>query len=203
MIKEACVESFTEARAAQQAGANRIELCENLTVGGTTPSYGTIKVCCQELKIPVAAMIRPRGGNFCYSDDEFRIMKEDIGVCRDLGVEAVVFGLLTKEKKIDIERTCVLVELAQPMHTVFHKAFDETADPFEAIEQLISLGITRILTSGTCETAFEGQEMLRKLIAQVDGRISIVVAGKITSENLEILRELIPATEFHGKRIVN
>lgn len=202
MIKEACVESFSEAMAAQQAGANRVELCENLAVGGTTPSFGTIKHCCQELKIPVAVMIRPRGGDFCYSDAEFSIMKEDIVICRELGAEAVVFGILTPKNNIDVERTRILAELAHPMHTVFHKAFDETADPFKAIDQLINLGISRILTSGTCETAFEGKDILQKLITQANGRITIVAAGKVTSGNLETLANLISTSEFHGKRIV-
>jgi copper homeostasis protein len=202
MVLEACVESFSEAVAAQKAGAGRIELCENLAVGGTTPSYGTIKWCCSHLKIPVVTMIRPRRGDFCYSEDEFRIMQEDIEICKKLGSKAVVFGILTKENKIDIERTRILVELAQPMQTVFHKAFDESEDPFDALEQLIGLGITRILTSGTKSTALEGQEILRKLIAQAAGRITILVCGKVTYGNLNELQELIPAKEFHGKRVV-
>jgi copper homeostasis protein len=202
MILEACVESYSEAIAFQLAGAGRIELCENLFVGGTTPSYGTIKMCCNNLKIPVATMIRPRGGDFCYSDDEFSIMQEDVKVCKALGSQGVVFGLLTKENKIDVERTKILANLAGSMQTVFHKAFDEVNDPFEALEQLIEIGITRILTSGTKETAFEGQEILRKLIKQAAGRITILVAGKVTFESLEQLQEIIPASEFHGKRIV-
>ncbi|HEX3009177.1 MAG TPA: copper homeostasis protein CutC [Bacteroidales bacterium] len=202
MILEACVESYSEAIAFQLAGAGRIELCENLFVGGTTPSYGTIKMCCNNLNIPVATMIRPRGGDFCYSDDEFSIMQEDVKVCKALGSQGVVFGMLTKENKIDVERTKILVNLAGSMQTVFHKAFDEVNDPFEALEQLIEIGITRILTSGTKETAFEGQEILRKLIKQAAGRITILAAGKVTFENLQQLQEIIPASEFHGKRIV-
>lgn len=202
MILEACVESFSEALAAQSAGAGRIELCENLAVGGTTPSYGTIKLCCRHLKIPVATMIRPRGGDFCYSEDEFRIMQEDVEICKKLGSQGVVFGILTKENKIDIERTRILVDLAQPMQTVFHKAFDELEAPFDAMEQLIGIGVNRILTSGTKSTAMEGQEIIRELIAQAAGRITILVAGKVTFENLKELEELIPAKEFHGKRVV-
>lgn len=202
MILEACVESFSEAVMRQRNGAGRIELCENLAVGGTTPSFGTIKQCCRKLQIPIATMIRPRGGDFCYSDDEFEIMKEDISVCKELGSQGVVFGLLTKENKIDLERTKILVELAQPMQTVFHKAFDETADPFEALEQLVEIGVTRILTSGTKPTAMEGQEILRQLILQAGNRITILVAGKVTFENIQELQEIIPAKEFHGKRIV-
>jgi len=202
MIIEACVENFSDAWKAQLAGANRIELCENLAVGGTTPSYGTIKTCCRKLKIPIATMIRPRGGSFYYSDAEFEIMKEDIGICKTLGSQSVVFGLLTKNNKIDVERTKTLINLAQPMQAMYHKAFDEIADPFDALEILIDLGVTRILTSGTKNTALEGQVILRKLINQAAGRISIVVAGKVTFDNLDILSKLIPAKEFHGKNIV-
>lgn len=202
MILEACVESFSEAMIAEASGAGRIELCENLAVGGTTPSYGTIRLCCQRLTIPVATMIRPRGGDFCYSEDEFIIMQEDTRICQDLGSQGVVFGLLTPDNKIDKEKTKILVELAQPMQTVFHKAFDEIADPFEALEQLTELGITRILTSGTKTTAMEGQDILRRLIKQAGNRISILVAGKVTYENLQELQKLIPAKEFHGKKII-
>lgn len=202
MILEACVENYSEAKKAEAAGANRIELCENLAVGGTTPSYGTIQMCLKNLNIHVAAMIRPRGGDFVYTAGEFEIMKTDIGICKSLGVQGVVFGLLTKDGKIDIEKTKELIQLAQPMQTVFHKAFDELTDPFEGLEQLIELGVTRILTSGTKETALEGQNILRKLIQQAADRISILVAGRVTHENLTDLQKIIPAKEFHGRRIV-
>lgn len=202
MVLEACVENFNEALEAAKAGANRIELCENLAVGGTTPSYGTIRMSVEELAIPVATMIRPRGGDFCYSGQEFNIMRTDIEICKKIGSPGVVFGLLTRDNKIDVERTLELVKLAQPMQTVFHKAFDEADDPFEALEQLIEMGITRVLTSGTKETAYEGQEILRKLIDRAAGRISVLVAGKVTYENIAQLRDLIPAKEFHGRRIV-
>lgn len=202
MIREACVESFSEAIAAQKAGAERIELCENLAVGGTTPSFGTIKQCCKELKIPIAAMIRPRGGNFCYSKGEFQIMKEDIEICKKLGIQGVVFGILTPDFKIDILRTKSLIDFARPMQVVFHKAFDEVEKPAEALEQLIKLGVDRILTSGTKATALEGKEILKKLITQSAGRTSILVAGKVTYQNLEQLSKEIPSTEFHGRKIV-
>ncbi len=202
MILEACIENYSEAKKAEGAGATRIELCENLAIGGSTPSYGTIQMCCTDLKIPIACMIRPRGGDFVYTDQEFDIMKTDIRICKRLGVKGVVFGLLTNDRKIDIEKTKELVQLAQPMQTVFHKAFDELADPFEGLEQLINMGITRVLTSGTKETALEGQDILRKLIQQAADRISILVAGRVTHENLTDLQKIIPAKEFHGRKIV-
>lgn len=202
MIKEACAENFTEAFSAQLAGANRIELCENLSVGGTTPSYGTIKTCIEKLNVPVFVMIRPRGGNFIYSPQELEIMKTDIAVCKQLGVPAVVLGLLTSDGRIDEEHTLLLIGLARPMQVTFHKAFDRLDDPFEGLETLIRLGADRILTSGTKASAREGADILNQLIKNACGRITIVAAGKVTKENLPELSQMIHTTEFHGKKIV-
>ncbi len=202
MILEACVENYQDAILASRKGANRIELCENLAVGGTTPSYGTIKLCRQNLKIPLAVMVRPRGGDFVYSEEEILIMQEDIRICKEIGVQGVVLGFLTPNNRIDFEKTNALVSLAKPMQVVFHKAFDEINNPIEAMEQLIQLGVDRILTSGAKPTAKEGQELLRNLISKATGRIGVVVAGKVTFENIKELQSLIPATEFHGKKIV-
>lgn len=202
IVKEACVENFTEAQAMVAAGATRIELCENLAVGGTTPSYGTIKECLRKLSIPTLVMIRPRGGNFIYSEDEIEIMKNDILLCKDLGVKGVVFGVLTHENKIDIPRLKNLVDLAYPMEVTFHKAIDEVEDPLEAIDTLIACKVTRVLTSGKGETALEGKELLNKMIEKAGDKITVVVAGKVTKDNLpEIMRE-IPNLEYHGKKIV-
>ncbi|MGD9931303.1 MAG: copper homeostasis protein CutC [Mangrovibacterium sp.] len=202
MIKEACIENFAEALAAQQAGANRVELCENLQVGGTTPSFGTIKMCVEKLAIPAFVMIRPRGGNFVYSPDELEIMKSDIDICKQLGVPAVVFGLLTPTGEIDVKKTRELIERARPMQVTFHKAFDELTDPLAGMEILIRIGADRILTSGTKATAEEGMDMLNQLIEKASGRITIVAAGKVTKENLPELSKLIRTDEFHGKKIV-
>jgi len=202
MVKEACIENFTEALAAQLSGADRIELCENLTAGGTTPSYGTIKACIENLNVPVFVMIRPRGGNFCYSPQELEIMKTDIAVCGQMGVAAVVFGLLTADGRVDEANTKQLIDLARPMKVTFHKAFDELNDPFEGLEILIRLGANRILTSGTKTTAAEGADILNRLIENANGRIIIVAAGKVTKENLPELGQTIHTTEFHGKKIV-
>lgn len=202
MIKEACVENFSEAIAAFKRGATRIELCENLTVGGTTPSYGTIKRCSEKLNIPVFPIIRPRGGDFVYADDEFEIMKADIKVCKELGMPGVVLGILTPENKIDVEKTTELIRLARPMQVTFHKAFDDAVDTIQALEDIITCGADRILTSGTKATAEEGKEILKKIINKANGRIKIVVAGKVTTENLQELSQQIPSDEFHGKKIV-
>lgn len=202
MIKEACVESLIDALEAEKRGANRIELCDNLSQGGTTPSYGTIKIALSTLKIPVFPIIRPRGGDFCYTPAEIEVIKEDIKVCKSLGAKGVVLGLLTKDKKIDFEVLSQLVELAKPMEVTFHKAIDELEDPTLVIDDLINLGVKRILSSGTKPTALEGKDMLNKMIEKAGDRLTIVVAGKVTKENLPEISSLIPSKEYHGKIIV-
>ena len=202
MIKEACVESFEKALEAQNNGANRIELCENLSVGGTTPSYGTVKICLEKLNIPIFPMIRARGGNFVYSKDEIKIMKEDIKIFKELGVKGVVLGCLTSDNKIDLELTKELVDLAYPMEVTFHKAIDEILNPLDYIDGLVNIGIKRILTSGGKATALEGKDLINEIIKKSNERLKIVVAGKVTKENLNGLSNLISADEFHGKLIV-
>lgn len=202
MIKEACVESFEKALEAQNNGADRIELCENLSVGGTTPSYGTVKICLEKLNIPIFPMIRARGGNFVYSKEEIEIMKEDIKVFKDLGLKGLVLGCLTSDNKIDLELTKTLVNLAYPMEITFHKAIDEISNPLDYIEDLVNIGIKRILTSGGKATALEGKDLINDMIKKSNGRLKIVVAGKVTKENLNELSNLISADEFHGKLIV-
>lgn len=202
MIKEACVESLIDALEAEKRGADRIELCDNLSHGGTTPSYGTIKVALSTLKIPVFPIIRPRGGDFYYTPAEIEVIKEDIKVCKSLGAKGVVLGLLTKDKKIDFEVLSQLVELAKPMEVTFHKAIDELEDPTLVIDELINIGVKRILSSGTKPTALEGKDMLNKMIEKAGDRLTIVVAGKVTKEILPEVSNLIPAKEYHGKVIV-
>ncbi len=201
-LKEACVESFFEAKEAEKRGADRIELCDNLSMGGTTPSYGTIKKTLEKLKIPVFPIIRPRGGDFCYSSDEIEIMKEDIKICKSLGAKGVVLGMLTEDKKIDFELVKEFVSLAAPMEVTFHKAIDELENPVEAIDSLAEAGIKRILSSGTKATALEGVDILNKMINKAGDRITIVVAGKVTSENFKEVSEKIVSSEYHGKIIV-
>jgi len=202
LIKEACVENFIEAEKAQIAGTERIELCENLAQGGTTPSYGTVKKVLEKIKIPVLVMIRPRGGDFCYSSSEIDIMIEDIRLFKKLGVKGVVLGVLTKDNKIDYSVLKKFLIETQGMEVTFHKAIDEISNPTDEIEKLIKLGINRILTSGGAKTALEGKEVLNQMITIASGRIKIVVAGGVTGKNLEEIRSKIPSTEFHGKKIV-
>ena len=202
VTKEVCVESLAEALNAIHAGATRIELCENLAVGGTTPSYGTIKKCKEVLPVPFMVMIRPRGGDFVYTNDEFDLMKEDIRICKELNAPGVVFGILTTSGQIDILRTRELVELARPMQVTFHKAIDEVADIFEATRQLKELGINRILSSGGQPTALEGAAVLQRMLAIAGPELHIIVAGKVTNENFEQVKSLVPSDEFHGRRLV-
>lgn len=202
MLKEKCIGSFKEAIEAQKLGADRVELCDNLEEGGTTPSYGTIKMTVEKLDIPAFVIIRPRGGDFYYSPEEIEIMKEDIKICKSLGVKGVVLGILNRDNTINYEVTKELVTLAKPMEVTFHKAIDELKNPEEEVEKLASIGIDRILSSGTKATALEGAEILNKMLEKANGKIKIVVAGKVTKENLKEVSTKIPSTEFHGKKIV-
>ena len=201
-VKEVCVESFQEAVAAVASGATRIELCENLSCGGTTPSYGTIKQVTEKLNVPVMVMIRPRGGDFSYSEEEYEIMKNDIQICRQLKATGVVFGLLNQDHTIDLDRTARLVQLAQPMQITFHKAIDESNDLILAVNQLRAIGVNRILTSGGEATAIQGSKILSEMIKIADNQLKIIVAGKVTWENFEEINKLIPSTDYHGRRLV-
>lgn len=202
MIKEMCVENFKDAMLAQEKGANRIELCENLSVGGTTPSIGTVKICLKKLSIPVFPMIRPRGGDFFYTEEEIEIMKEDIKYFKSIGVKGIVLGVLNEDKTINFTKTKELVELAYPMEVTFHKAIDEIENPEKSLKELIEIGVKRVLTSGTKDTAIEGIEIIKKMIEEADEKIKIVVAGKVTKDNLEKLSKILSTDEFHGRKIV-
>lgn len=202
-VKEVCVESCQEAVLVAAAGATRIELCGDLSCGGTTPPYETIKRTIEKLQIPVMVMIRPRGGDFCYTNDEFEIMRKDIRICRELGAAGVVLGLLNGDNTIDIERTSELVNLARPLMVTFHKAIDSAKDIPLSVEQLKTIGVDWILSSGGEKTAIEGCEMLLKMIEIAGDQLKIIVAGKVKWENFDEIARLIPAKEYHGRKLVN
>jgi copper homeostasis protein len=202
-VKEICVESFDEALKAVEAGATRIELCDNLAVGGTTPSFGTIKKCLEKLTVPVMVMIRPRGGDFIYSSDEFEIMQEDLLQCKELNVYGVAFGLLDPSGNIDEKRTKLLVQLSKPMQVTFHKAIDEAVNILEAVAVLKEMGVDRILSSGGKRSALEGRETLNRMIELASPQLSVIVAGKVTAENFVKVQEKIPSGEYHGRRLVS
>ena len=191
---EACIGTLQSGLEAEKGGANRVELCDNLAEGGTTPSAALIQMTKERLKIPAAVMIRPRHGDFLYSDLEFEIMKKDIEFCKTVGVEAVVFGLLTPDGQIDCQRTMRLVESAGNMQVCFHRAVDLSRDYFEAIEQIINCGCTRILTSGGANKAVEGFENIRKAQELYGNKIEIMVGSGINAENV---------SKFHSVGIRN
>lgn len=182
---------------AQAAGATRIELCDNPADGGTTPSYGFIKAAREVLDIDLYAMIRPRGGDFLYSESEFEIMQADVTLCKELGCDGVVIGLLNRDGSVDKERTRTLVELAQPMGVTFHRAFDRTCDPFEALEEVIATGCERILTSGQLPNCLDGSALIAELRKQADGRIIIMPGSGLKSSNIIDMARLTGACEFH------
>jgi copper homeostasis protein len=197
MILEACVNSAVSALEAQAGGANRVELCENMVDGGCTPSAGTIRFARKHLTIGLYVMIRPRGADFCYSGDEFAIMKEDILMAKEMGADGVVFGILKRDGTIDKERMAELVALARPMGVTCHRAFDMTRDPFEALDTLMDLGIDRVLTSGQADSALLGAPLIRQLVERSTGRIVIMPGHGIKEHNLDEAIRATGASEFH------
>ncbi|MHB1921282.1 MAG: copper homeostasis protein CutC [Chitinophagaceae bacterium] len=197
IILEVCAGSVHSALAAQEGGADRVELCDNLLEGGTTPSYATIALTKKLLKIPIYPIIRPRGGDFLYDDLELEIMKNDIQVCKHLGCEGVVIGLLTSEGRVDKINSKLLIDLAWPMEVTFHRAFDMTPNPFEALEDIISLGCERILTSGQKSTAADGAELLAELVKRAANEILIMPGAGIRENNIQFLVQKTQAIEYH------
>lgn len=197
MILEACANSALSAIEAGKGRADRVELCENMADGGCTPGYGSILFARKNLKIELYIMIRPRGSDFLYSDAEFEIMKEDVLFARKTGAEGVVFGILNADGTIDKFRMRKLAELARPMGITCHRAFDMTADPFQAMEDLIELGIDRILTSGQQENALLGAPLIKDLITRAKGRIVIMPGGGIKEHNIKEVISATGANEFH------
>lgn len=183
MILEICANSYQSAVNAEIAGAHRIELCSEISVGGITPSFGLLKKVLQSLTIPVHVLIRPRSGNFTYSSKEFDIMKENIRLCKDLGCDGIVSGVLHKDNTIDIKRTSELIELSKPMSFTFHRAFDVVSKPKEALLQLIALGADRLLTSGQEEKAEDGIDLLIELQKLAKNKLTILPGSGINSEN--------------------
>ena len=205
-IIEIATSDFLTTKAAVQGGADRIELCANLAEGGTTPSYAQIKKCRESFDTLMYPIIRPRGGDFLYNKDEFEIMKNDIRLCKELGCEGVVIGLLNMDGTIDLTRTAELVEQAYPLGVTFHRAFDRCKDPFEALEELIEAGCERILTSGQRPSVHskesivdsEAAELIRSLNEKADGRVIIMPGSGVRKENIKLLAEKTGCTEFHS-----
>ncbi len=197
MIYEICIDSVDSAIAAQCEGADRVELCANLSAGGTTPSYGMIKSVRESIDIVLFVMIRPREGNFIYSDFEFDCMKSDIEAAKELGADGVVFGLLQKDNSVNIERTLKLLQLARPMEVTFHRAFDHCVDPKLAFHRLKEIGVDRILTSGQKATAIDGCELIKELLLHNENKIKILAGSGINSSNVKQLINKTGVSEVH------
>jgi copper homeostasis protein len=194
---EICVEGVDGLVAAQQAGADRVELCASLLEGGLTPSLGVVREALRVGTIPFHVIIRPRGGDFLYSELEFLAMVEDVKAMRELGVAGVVIGCLTADGRIDADRTRALVDAARPMKVTCHRAFDMTVDYREALETLIACGVDRVLTSGQRDTAIEGLAILRDTAALADGRIVIMACGALDAGNIARVRRETGVDEMH------
>jgi len=198
MQLEVCASSLTSAINAQAGGAQRIELCCNLEQGGLTPSAATIQLARKALTIDIFVLIRPRIGDFNYSDMEFQQMQENLLFCKKAGVNGVVFGILNEQQEIDLVKNKALVELAAPMQTTFHRAFDCLKNPFENLEKIIDLGFDRILTSGLVPTAIQGQALLKKLITQAGDRIMILPGSGLNSQNMSDFLLATGSKEVHA-----
>ena len=197
-LLEACVGSIEGAVAAQEGGADRVELCANMIEGGCTPSAGTIRVARELLQIPMNVIIRPRGGDFLYSNAEFQTMASDIEFAKQAGADGVVIGILKEDARVDEKRTGALIERARPMSVTFHRAFDRARDPIEALDTLIGLGADRILTSGQEPTVLEGLDLIAELVKRAGDRIIIMPGCGINERNFEKILAESGAREFHA-----
>ena len=198
MTLEIAVFNIQSSIIAANAGADRIELCENPADGGTTPSYGTLKTVRDKVSVPVFPIIRPRGGDFLYTQEEFEVMIRDVQLCKELGFEGVVLGLLNPDGSIDVPRTTMLVQLAYPLEVTFHRAFDRAARPSRALEDVIDCGCQRILTSGQVPNAFDGKLLIKQLVADAAERIIIMPGSGVRAGNIAALAAFTGATELHS-----
>lgn len=201
-LVEICVDSLESATIAEAAGAGRIELCSALSEGGITPSAGLVEAVRNNISIEVFVIIRPRGGDFLYSDRDFSVMRRDIERAGEAGADGIVFGILYRDGTVDVDRTALLVEYASPMEVTFHRAFDLCREPKKALEDIISAGAARVLTSGQARSAIEGSTAIKDLIASAGERIIVMPGGGITEYNIALLASTTGAREYHlsGRR---
>ena len=204
VLVEACVDSVASAVAAERGGAGRLELCDNLSDGGTTPSAGMISAVKAAVRIPVFVIVRPRGGDFAYSDVELGVMRLDIEAARMLGAEGVVMGVLTKDARVDAEHTRGLMDAAAGLPVTFHRAFDHARDLPQALEALMTLGVARVLTSGGAASALEGVATIGALVKRAGGSIAVMAGGSVREENVQevVLRSGVSEVHVRGTRVV-
>lgn len=198
ILFEACVDSVESAIAAQEGGADRVELCADLLEGGITPSAGLLYLTRQHLQIPIHVLIRPRGGDFCYSDSEFNVMRLDIEIAKQCGANGVVIGILKPDGRVDVGRTATLVALARPLSVTFHRAFDMAEDPIQALMAIINLGIERILTSGQAASALEGAKLIGELVERAGERIIIMAGAGVNEQDVGEIIQSTGVKEVHG-----
>ena len=197
-LLEISVETLEAALAARRGGADRVELCGNLSIGGVTPSIEAMRTVREQVHIPIFAIIRPRGGDFVYSEGESAEMKRSVAEAKRARMDGVVLGILTKDRLVDIERTRELVAIARPLPATFHRAFDDCANLREALEDVVQTGASRILTSGGAKSALEGAAILAKLVAAAGNRITIVPGAGISDSNIARVVKETRAREFHS-----
>jgi copper homeostasis protein len=198
LLLEISVETLEAALAAERAGANRIELCGDLSDGGVTPTTELMRAVREQVKIPIYSMVRPRSGDFLYSSAEFDSMQADIALAKSLAMDGVVLGLLKSDHRVDVDRTQYLVDLAHPLPVTFHRAFDESHDLKHALEDVIATGSARILTSGGAPSALEGASLLADLVDSSQGRIAILPGAGINPSNILQIAKATHAREFHS-----
>ncbi|MGE3310776.1 MAG: copper homeostasis protein CutC [Limisphaerales bacterium] len=198
VLLEICIDSVESALAAQEGGADRVELCTALFEGGLTPSAGLLETVRERIRIGLAAMIRPRGGDFCYSADEFAVMERDVVEAKRLGADVIVFGILNPDGTVDRARNARLVELARPLPVTFHRAFDMARDPYEALDAVLELGVERLLTSGQEKSAVEGMDLIADLVTRAGERLVVMPGGGVTERNLQKILARTGAREIHG-----
>ncbi|MEN7548509.1 copper homeostasis protein CutC [Rapidithrix thailandica] len=196
-VLEVCADSVESTIKAQEGGADRVELCDNLYEGGTTPSIGLIELTRSKIDIDLHVLVRPRGGDFCYSDIEVEVMKRDIERLHELNVQGIVVGALDAEGQVDIERMQTIMEVAGPLSVTFHRAFDMAADPIKALDDLLSLGVDRLLTSGQAKSAFEGRELIKQLQERAGENLLVMAGGGVNASNVEELHDYTGVKEFH------
>lgn len=198
VLLEICIDSVESALAAEKGGADRVELCSALFEGGLTPSAGLLDVVRERVRVGIAAMIRPRGGDFCYSDDEFAVMERDVVQAKKSGADVIVLGLLNPDGTVDRPRTAKLIDLARPLPVTFHRAFDMARDPYEALDAVLELGAERLLTSGMEKSAVEGMDLIADLVRRAGDRLVVMPGGGVTERNIKKILAQTGAREIHG-----